>query len=252
MIDIQLCNYEEALNRIKWILICHGILWIIFGIAILVVGDAELLLLANPNDIDNTHISYKLVKLYSDTFYVLFIGIVIIVPIFLAVPKLKDYRRPMLESFTSMMLGGLLVTQIIKALVGRYRPFDQSSPIKDQINLFGDVQEGRDAGSMPSGHVSTVGGVMLPHAIHLKNIVSAIIISLFSAGMMYARLFLGMHYATDVLVGSIIYVMISILTFFLFELLYSKVDMKNKHEWLIYIVLVVPFVILLALTLSRS
>jgi len=211
MKDIQLCNYEEALNRIKWILICHGILWIIFGIAILVVGDAELLLLANPNDIDNTHISYKLVKLYSDTYYVLFIGIVIIIPIFLAVPKLKDYRRPMLESFTSMMLGGLIVTQIIKALVGRYRPFDQ-----------------------------------------LKNIESAIIISLFSAGMMYARLFLGMHYATDVLVGSIIYVMISILTFFLFELLYSKVDMKNKHEWLIYIVLVVPFVILLALALSRS
>jgi len=103
MKDIQLCNYEEAVNRIKWILICHGILWIIFGIAILVVGDAELLLLANPNDIDNTHISYKLVKLYSDTFYVLFIGIVIIVPIFLVVPKLKDYRRPMLESFASMI-----------------------------------------------------------------------------------------------------------------------------------------------------
>ena len=215
------------------------------------MGGAELLLLINPNDIDNTHISYKLVKLYSDTFYVLFIGISIIVPVFLAVPKLKDYRRPMLESFTSMILGGIIVTQILKALIGRYRPFDQSSPIKDQINLFGDVQEGRDAGSMPSGHVSTVGAVMLPHAIHLKNIVSAIIISLFSAGMMYARMFLGMHYATDVLVGSIIYVMISILTFFLFELLYNKIEMTNKREWLIYIVLVVPFVILLALTLSR-
>lgn len=212
------------------------------------MGDAELLLLINPNDIDNTHISYKLVKLYSDTFYVLFIGISIIVPVFLAVPKLKDYRRPMLESFTSMILGGIIVTQILKALIGRYRPFDQSSPIKDQINLFGDVQEGRDAGSMPSGHVSTVGAVMLPHAIHLKNIVSAIIISLFSAGMMYARMFLGMHYATDVLVGSIVYVMISILTFFLFEMFYSKVEMTNKHEWLIYIVLIVLFVIFLALS----
>jgi len=242
---IQLCNSEEAKNRIRWILICHGIGWILFGIIILVVGDSELLLLVNPSDMDTTNILYILVKLYSDTYYFFLIGIIFMVPIFLAVPKLENYRRPMLESFTSFIIGGLLVTQVLKAGIARYRPFDESSPIADQINLFGDIQEGRDAGSMPSGHVSTTGSIMLPHAIHLRNMVSATIISVYCAGMMLARMFLGMHYATDVLVGSIIYVVIAIFTFYLYELLYQKIEMKNKYEWLIYIVIVVTLVTLI-------
>ncbi|MCP4764123.1 MAG: phosphatase PAP2 family protein [archaeon] len=250
MVNIQLCNYEEALNRIKWMLICHGILWIVLFIAILMVGDSELLLLINPNDIDNTHIVYKIVKLFSDMFYILLLGTMIMVPIFLAVPKLENYRRPMLESFVSMFLGGIIVTQILKAGIARYRPFDISSPIAEDINLFGDLQEGRDAGSMPSGHVSNTGAIVLPHAIHLKNMVIAIIISLFSAGMMYARMFLGMHYATDVLVGNIVAVVISIATFFLFEGLYRNVEMKRVYEWLIYAGIAIPMMLLLVIQLS--
>jgi len=250
MVEVQLNNFEEAKHRIKWLIMSHGVLWLICGIAILLVGDSELLLLINPNDIDTTHIFYRIVKLYSDTYYLLLLGILISVPVFLAVPKFENYRRPMLESFTSMILGGFIVTQIIKAGVSRYRPFDESSPITNQINLFGDLQEGRDAGSMPSGHVSTTGSLLLPHAIHLKNRVRATIIFVFCAGMMYARMFLGMHYATDVLVGSLVYVVISILTFFLFDLLYRKVEMKNRYEWVIYIVLAFPVLLILAVSIS--
>ena len=238
---------KSRLSRIKWMLICHVFFWLIFGILILVVGDSELLLLINPNDIDNTHIIYKIVKLYSDVFYVLLFGTSLAVPIFLAVPKLENYRRPMLESYTSMILGGILVTQILKAGIARYRPFDIDSPIKDQINLFGDTQEGRDAGSMPSGHVSTTGSVLLPHAINLKNNVVAILISIFSAGMMYARMFLGMHYATDVLVGNIVAVVISIATFFMFEGLYRKGRMKRAYEWIIYLGFAILMITLMAI-----
>ena len=243
--DIQLNNSEESKNRIKWILICHGIGWILFSIVILAIGDSELLLIFNPDDMDTTNIIYILIKLYSDLHYILLIGIFIMVPVFLAVPKLEGYRRPMLESFTSMIIGGFLVTQVMKAGIARFRPFDESSPIADQINLFGDIQEGRDAGSMPSGHVSTTGSLMLPHAIHLKNRVTATIISVYCAGMMFARMFLGMHYATDVLVGSIVYVVVAIVTFYLYELLYQKIEMKNKYEWLIYVVIVVSILTLI-------
>jgi len=63
--------------------------------------------------------------------------------------------------------------------------------------------------------------------------------------MMFARMFLGMHYATDVLVGSIVYVVVAIVTFYLYELLYQKVEMKNKYEWLIYVVIVVSILTLI-------
>jgi len=244
MVKIQLCNSEEAKDRIKWMIICHGILWIIFGIVIIVVGDAELLLLINPVSMDTTHIAYILIITYSNIFYILPFVYLIATPIFLGVSKLKDYRRPMLEGAVSFLISSIL-TQVVKNLVDRNRPYHPETGL--EINTF-DVNEGQNQ-SMPSGHVSIVGAALLPHAIHLKNIVSAIIISLFSAGMMYVRMFLGFHYATDVLVGNILSVVFVVFVFFLFEYLYRKIEMKTKHEFVIYFIVAVPVVLMIIMSI---
>ena len=60
--------------------------------------------------------------------------------------------------------------------------------------------------------------------------------------MMHFRIFLGIHYATDVLVGSIISLGSSIGAFFLFEFIYRKGIISRKHEWGLFIIGLVIFI----------
>lgn len=240
MLKIRICESKEAINRIKWLIIFHTVLWIIIALFILLVGDDELVLIINPGfGIDESHLSYILVKIYSDTFLIVNLGLLILVIIFMSVSRLENYRRPMLEAFYSVLIAGFFI-EPMKDLFARPRPFQEGSPIADQINNFGETT---DSGSMPSGHVGYTGAAVLPHAIRLKNVTIAIILSLYSAGMMYIRMFMGVHYASDVLIGNIISLVSAILAFFLFELIYRRINVKRKLEWLIFFFGIIIFIL---------
>lgn len=232
-------NSSEAKVRIKWLLISHVIFWIILGIIILIFGDEQLALATNPGfAIDETHWTYKVVKIYSDTFIVVQLGTIVATILVLIIPKCKSYRRPMLETSYTILFAGIFV-ESLKPLASRPRPFQEGSPIADEINVFG---EQTDSGSMPSGHVAYTGAGVLPHAIWMKKVVISIILSIFSAGMMYIRMYLGVHYATDVLVGNIISLGCAILSFFLFQRIYKNGTIKRSQEWLIFVIWLVVFI----------
>jgi len=229
---------SEAKVRIKWLLISHVIFWIIFGIIVLIFGDEQLALATNPGfAIDETHWSYKVVKIYSDTFIVIQLGTIVATILFLIIPKCQPYRRSMLETSYTILFAGIFV-ESLKTLANRLRPFQEGSPIADEINVFG---EETDSGSMPSGHVAYTGAGVLPHAIWMKKVVISIILSIFSAGMMYIRMYLGVHYATDVLVGNIISLGCAILAFLLFQRIYKNGSIKRSQEWLIFVIWLVAF-----------
>jgi len=231
---------EEAKQRIKHMLIGHAIFWALWGVLVLILGDEKIVLAINPGfAIDESHWSYIAVKLYSYTFMVLQLGTLIMVILFMSIPKWKAYRRPMLEAFFSVLLAGVFI-ESIKGWAGRLRPFQEGSPIADQINFFGETT---DSGSMPSGHVGYTAAAALPHALRLKSKVVCWIISIYSAGMMYIRMFLGVHYASDVLVGNIIGLGCAIGTFYLFELIYRKGAISRKQEWLVFAIGIIVFII---------
>ncbi len=88
---------------------------------------------------------------------------------------------------------------------------------------------------MPSGHVGYSGAATFPHAIWAKKLVVSILIAVYGVGMMYVRMFLGLHYATDVLVGNIIAVGGSALSFLIFQRCYKDGEISRKKEWLVFL-----------------
>jgi len=236
MLTSEINDSSASIQRIKWLLIAHGISWLTFGIIILLVGDTELALLVNPGDsMTESHPIYIMVKLLSDTFIIWMFFILILTIVVLAVPKLENYQRPMLETLYAYIFAGIFI-EFLKPVVNRVRPFDALA----EINVFGETT---DTGSMPSGHVGYTGAAVLPHAIRLKRIIIVVVIFLYNAGMMYTRMFLGVHYASDVLVGNIISLGVSTLSFFLFEQIYRKKEINRKHQWLLFVVGIALFFI---------
>lgn len=56
-------------------------------------------------------------------------------------------------------------------------------------------------------------------------------------------MFMGVHYASDVLIGNIISLVSAILAFFLFELIYRRLNAKRKQDWLTFFIGILIFIL---------
>lgn len=108
----------------------------------------------------------------------------------------RKTRRVGIAAFCSIALGFLVTNVILKNLVDRARPFDMMATLIPLIPPPGDS-------SFPSGHTCASFAValiymrMLPRTIGLLAVVLAAMIA-------FSRLYLGVHYPTDVLAGFLV------------------------------------------------
>lgn len=134
-----------------------------------------------------------LFSLFGETLFL----VVLICLIYWLVDK-KLGEKLVIVSFSSMSVNGFL-----KTVVARPRPFttgkvtrlDIDSPILSTTNLH--AYE-----SFPSGHSQMSAGMFFTGAFHFHKKWSWIIFPLLTVGVMLSRLYFGVHYPTDVLVGA--------------------------------------------------
>lgn len=98
----------------------------------------------------------------------------------------------------SLSIDAVLCNVIIKPLVARPRPFDFFDVITRDMLIIPPPTDF----SFPSGH--TAAAFAFSAAIYYKNKVLGIIAFVFSVAMGYSRLYLCVHYPTDVLAGAIL------------------------------------------------
>lgn len=107
----------------------------------------------------------------------------------------KKYRKEGIMMAFALLFGAIMTNILIKNLVMRPRPFDAIPELHALVSESG--------WSFPSGHSTSsmaAGLVMfrrMPHKIGIPALVFAIFICL-------SRLYVGVHYPTDVIVGILV------------------------------------------------
>ena len=130
-------------------------------------------------------------------------------------------RRVGLASVVSLVITFLVVNLGLKNIVARTRPYEVIDGLKSLVGEQSDY-------SFPSGHTAhafAVGVIML--AMLPKRIGRPIIIV--SVLMAYSRLYLGVHYLTDVLAGAVFGTLIALLSMFFVDKISVRWARRNRE-----------------------
>ena len=119
----------------------------------------------------------------------------IAVSLLLLIPKRT--RRAGILALGSMLLGFLVSNVLIKPLVGRVRPW----LVVEGLTAL--VAE-RDPASFPSGHAACAFAACCAWAGEARKKWQKALLLLPAAVMAFSRLYVGVHFPSDVLVGALI------------------------------------------------
>ena len=132
---------------------------------------------------------------------------------------IKKYRRIGITSLLALVFSLFFTNGILKNLFDRARPFTYD----ESIVLL--IKEPFDS-SFPSGHSSASMAAAVSIFIYNKKIgIPAVILSLLIA---FSRLYLFVHYPTDVITGLILGVIYAIMSAFVVK----KVSEKYNFKWM--------------------
>ena len=150
----------------------------------------------------------------------IFMVVLICVAYWLIDKKLGE--RLALVTFTSMIFNACL-----KGTVKRPRPYFAGDVTRVESEGLVDTMSLMNKESFPSGHSQINAGVTMGFATHYRKTWLWIVASCLTLGVMWSRIYLGVHYFTDTLCGASLGVGFA----FLWDILYAKA--KDKKYWIL-------------------
>lgn len=139
----------------------------------------------------------------------------------LALLIFKKTRTTGVTVLLALVFNHILTNEILKDVIGRPRPYTVSTEIVTLIKQLSSY-------SFPSGHTSTsfAAAFVLFRMLPKKFGVPALVL----AGMIgFSRLYVGVHYPTDVLGGIIVGFMCSVWAHYIVQLVQKKIEEKKAN-----------------------
>ena len=136
----------------------------------------------------------------------------------------KKHRKTGLGMAFAMIIGLVVCNMTLKPLIGRIRPYDFQAELGITIDL---LVHGLHDYSFPSGH--TIASIEAATEILINNKKMGIPAMILAVLIAFSRLYLYVHYPTDVLVSIVLGVAIAFLANWLAGLCYRNFK-KGKYE----------------------
>jgi len=128
--------------------------------------------------------------------------------VFLILLLWKKNRLMVISAAASVVLSRLIITEIIKNLLHRARPYEVLETAEKLI------KENQDFQSFPSGHAAIFFAIAMAIYFFNKKLGIAFFVGAVLVGL--ARIFVGVHWPSDVLAGAIIGIISGIIIIKLF------------------------------------
>lgn len=126
----------------------------------------------------------------------------------------KKTRLTGITTSTSLVLNVLIVNVVLKNLVGRTRPYEV---IEELVSLVGNQSDK----SFPSGHTSIAFAFVAVLWFMCSKKVSLPLTCL-AALISFSRVYVGVHYPTDILGGIVVGILCAIIAIFIVKFFESK------------------------------
>lgn len=175
---------------------------------------------------------------FLDVFFAVFtaLGEEMIIAAIIAVVYICFHKRTGEQALLSVMTASC-VTAGIKSAVRRNRPY--VAGVVDRVDIDNALVSTADLDadmSFPSGHATATSGFFGTLASRFRKPLVIILCALFTLLVMTSRVYLGVHYPTDVLAGLLIGAGIAII----WQLIYWKAYKARLYIYLIFALLTLP------------
>ena len=175
---------------------------------------------------------------FLDVFFAVFtaLGEEMIIAAIIAVVYICFHKRTGEQALLSVMTASC-VTAGIKSAVRRSRPY--VAGVVDRVDIDNALVSTADLDadmSFPSGHATATSGFFGTRAACFRKPLVIILCALFTLLVMTSRVYLGVHYPTDVLAGLLIGAGIAII----WQLIYWKAYKARLYIYFIFALLTLP------------
>lgn len=135
----------------------------------------------------------------------------------------KRTRKTGLMAGTALIIGLVLVNMIMKPLFGRIRPYDVNEAMRALL-----LVAPLDDGSFPSGHTLASFEVATVLMIRDKRFgIPALVLAVLIA---FSRLYLYVHYPTDVIFAVVLGIVFGILGVIIVDKAWNAIERKTKEK----------------------
>ena len=133
----------------------------------------------------------------------------------------RKTRKCGISMSLSLLLCGILGNLILKPWIGRIRPYDINTSIELLLPALSDF-------SFPSGHASaSFAAAAAIFAYHKKWGTGALALA---AVIAFSRLYLYVHYPSDVLAGSLLGILFGVISYYIVKTVFERIGKKRGSK----------------------
>ena len=192
-----------------------------------------------------------------DTFMTIFTHRFAWIPLYIAIAyavvKTLGWQRGLvyiLAVAAAIVCADQLCGSVIRPAVGRLRPTNPDNPLSEMIHIVNGYRGGRYG--MPSCHAANTAAFLTIITLRFRHRWLTAILAIWMLGQCYSRMYLGVHYPSDLLVGATLGTLCSVAVFFAYRIICQRIFSEKPERVCMQSVSVPLIIILLSLTVMTS